>query len=135
MRKKLYFCLLFFSVLSVFSQERLELINKRFSGAINKIVVGDSVSSLQSMKIRFLKDKAIIEEEKLSVAKKPRLIYKVEVAWRINKRNNQIIFSAANNSYSYQDYNFYFRDQFLKGVYNKEDDKVLVLDINFAETN
>ena len=44
MRKKLYFCLLFFSVLSVFSQERLELINKRFSGAINKIVVGDSVS-------------------------------------------------------------------------------------------
>lgn len=135
MRKKLFFCLLSFSTLSVFSQERLDLINKHFIGAINKIVVGDSISSMQSMKIRFLKDKAIIEEERLSVTKKPRLIYKVEVAWRINKRNNQVIFSAANNNYSYQDYNFYFRDQFLRGVYNKEDDKIVVLDINFAETN
>ena len=112
MRKKLLFCLLSFSTLSVFSQERLDLINKHFTGAINKIVVGDSISSMQSMKIRFL-----------------------EVAWRINKRNNQVIFSAANNNYSYQDYNFYFRDQFLRGVYNKEDDKIVVLDINFAETN
>ena len=134
MRKKLFFCLLSFSTLSVCSQERLDLINKHFIGAINKIVVGDSISSMQSMKIRFLKDKAIIEEERLSVTKKPRLIYKVEVAWRINKRNNQVIFSAANKNYSYQDYNFYFREQFLKGVYIKDDDKVVVLDINFAET-
>lgn len=115
-----------------FSQERTDLIGKKFEGAVNKMIIGDSLSNIQSMRIRFLKDKAIIEEEKLSVTKQPRLLYRIEVAWRINKRNNQIIFSAGNKPY--QDYKFYYRDENLVGLYSNTNDKMVVLDILFAET-
>ena len=81
-----------------------------------------------------MKDKAIIKEEKLTVTKQPRLVYKVEVAWRVNKRNNQIIFSASNKPYPYQDYKFYYRDENLVGLYSNTNDKMVVLDILFAET-
>ncbi len=58
----------------------------------------------------------------------------IEVAWRINKRNNQIIFSAGNKPYPYQDYKFYYRDENLVGLYSNTNDKMVVLDILFAET-
>ena len=81
----------------------------------------------------FLKDKAIIKEEKLTVTKQPRLVYKVEVAWRVNKRNNQIIFSASNKPYPYQDYKFYYREEELMAFYNEDDDGTMGLDIYFTE--
>lgn len=135
MNRFFVFGLFLSSLCTVFSQERTDLIGKKFEGAVNKMVIGDSLSNVQSMRIRFLKDKAIIEEEKLSVTKQPRLLlYRIEVAWRINKRNNQIIFSAGNKPYPYQDYKFYYRDENLVGLYSNTNDKMMVLDILFAET-
>ena len=58
----------------------------------------------------------------------------VSSTWRINKRNNQIIFSAGNKPYPYQDYKFYYRDENLVGLYSNTNDKMVVLDILFAET-
>lgn len=132
MNRFFVFGLFLSSLCTVFSQERTDLIGKKFEGAVNKMIIGDSLSNIQSMRIRFLKDKAIIEEEKLSVTKQPRLLYRIEVAWRINKRNNQIIFSAGNKPY--QDYKFYYRDENLVGLYSNTNDKMVVLDILFAET-
>ena len=132
MNRFFVFGLFLSSLCTVFSQERTDLIGKKFEGAVNKMVIGNSLSNIQSMRIRFLKDKAIIEEEKLSVTKQPRLLYRIEVAWRINKRNNQIIFSAGNKPY--QDYKFYYRDENLVGLYSNTNDKMVVLDILFAET-
>ena len=134
MNRFFVFGLFLSSLCTVFSQERTDLIGKKFEGAVNKMVIGDSLSNVQSMRIRFLKDKAIIEEEKLSVTKQPRLLYRIEVAWRINKRNNHIIFSAGNKPYPYQDYKFYYRDENLVGLYSNTNDKMVVLDILFAET-
>ncbi len=133
MNRFFVFGLFLSSLCTVFSQERTDLIGKKFEGAVNKMVIGDSLSNIQSMRIRFLKDKAIIEEEKLSVTKQPRLLYRIEVAWRINKRNNQIIFSASNKPYPYQDYKFYYREEELMAFYNEDDDGTMGLDIYFTE--
>ena len=132
--KKIIVLTFFVTALSLYAQERTDLIGKRFEGAINKMIAGDSINSINSMRILFLKDKAIIQEEKLSATNKPRLIYKVEVAWRINKRNNQIIFSAGAKPYPYQDYTYYFRNQELTGLYKNDDTGAMGLDILFAET-
>ena len=131
--RKILVILLFLGVLNLYAQERTDLIDRHFKGEITKRAAGDSINTKQYIFVTFLKDKAIIKEEKLTVTKQPRLIYKVEVAWRINKRNNQIIFSASNKPYPYQDYKFYYREEELMAFYNEDDDGTMGLDIYFTE--
>ena len=116
--RKILVILLFLGVLNLYAQERTDLIDRHFQGEITKRAAGDSINTKQ---------------EKLTVTKQPRLIYKVEVAWRINKRNNQIIFSASNKPYPYQDYKFYYREEELMAFYNEDDDGTMGLDIYFTE--
>ena len=123
--RKILVILLFLGVLNLYAQERTDLIDRHFQGEIT--------NTKQYIFVTFLKDKAIIREEKLTITKQPRLIYKVEVAWRINKRNNQIIFSASNKPYPYQDYKFYYREEELMAFYNEDDDGTMGLDIYFTE--
>ena len=96
MNRFFVFGLFLSSLCTVFSQERTDLIGKKFEGAVNKMVIGDSLSNVQSMRIRF--------------------------------------FSAGNKPYPYQDYKFYYRDENLVGLYSNTNDKMVVLDILFAET-
>lgn len=131
--RKILVILLFLGVLNLYTQERTDLIDRHFQGEITKRAAGDSINTKQYIFVTFLKDKAIIREEKLTITKQPRLIYKVEVAWRINKRNNQIIFSASNKPYPYQDYKFYYREEELMAFYNEDDDGTMGLDIYFTE--
>jgi len=131
--RKILVILLFLGVLNLYAQERPDLIDRHFQGEITKRAAGDSINTKQYIFVTFLKDKAIIREEKLTITKQPRLIYKVEVAWRINKRNNQIIFSASNKPYPYQDYKFYYREEELMAFYNEDDDGTMGLDIYFTE--
>lgn len=131
--RKILVILLFLGVLNLYAQERTDLIHRHFQGEITKRAAGDSINTKQYIFVTFLKDKAIIREEKLTITKQPRLIYKVEVAWRINKRNNQIIFSASNKPYPYQDYKFYYREEELMAFYNEDDDGTMGLDIYFTE--
>ena len=131
--RKILVILLFLGVLNLYAQARTDLIDRHFQGEITKRAAGDSINTKQYIFVTFLKDKAIIKEEKLTVTKQPRLVYKVEVAWRVNKRNNQIIFSASNKPYPYQDYKFYYREEELMAFYNEDDDGTMGLDIYFTE--
>ena len=63
--------LLFLGVLNLYAQERTDLIDRHFEGEITKRAAGDSINTKQYIFVTFLKDKAIIKEEKLTITKQP----------------------------------------------------------------
>ena len=65
--RKILVILLFLGVLNLYAQERTDLIDRHFQGEITKRAAGDSINTKQYIFVTFLKDKAIIREEKLTI--------------------------------------------------------------------